>query len=389
VRAALAILLALACLGAVAGCGSSSDGDPQLTIYLSAPLSGPRSADGRDVVDGAKLALADAGGAAAGTAVSLKPLDDATGNGWDGAATGANARTASQDSTTIAYIGELDSGASRTSIPITNEAGILQVSPGSGAEDLTRDALGSSGIPDVQPSGSRTFGRVIPSDRDQGEAAAGWMSRLGVTSVQFLAGDTAFADSLRSGLEAAPDAPAIVAGDQSPDAAYDAQDDPFSDSEPGLLPKTKGPVFGSDALLDPGDRASLRILRRSCERPRLCPSGGREIHLTSAALDPSQLPPAAAEFLADFRNAYGREPGRYAAYGYEAAALALDSIGRADDPLDRSAVVDAFFQTSDRESILGTYSIDEVGNTSLGELGAYDVAGDLTPKPDSEPLELP
>ena len=35
--------------------------------------------------------------------------------------------------------------------------------------------------------------------------------------------------------------------------------------------------------------------------------------------------------------------------------------------------VDAFFATADRESILGTYSIDEVGDTTLPDLGAYEI----------------
>ena len=66
-------------------------------------------------------------------------------------------------------------------------------------------------------------------------------------------------------------------------------------------------------------------------------------------------------------------------------AVILDSIERSDDPLSRKDVVDAFFATSDRDSILGTYSIDDVGNTTLGELGAYDVL-DGRAVPERQPL---
>ena len=64
-------------------------------------------------------------------------------------------------------------------------------------------------------------------------------------------------------------------------------------------------------------------------------------------------------------------------------AVVLDSIDRADDPLDRGSVVDAFFATTDRDSILGTYSIDDVGDTTLAQVGAYEADGDggLTPAP--------
>jgi branched-chain amino acid transport system substrate-binding protein len=55
-------------------------------------------------------------------------------------------------------------------------------------------------------------------------------------------------------------------------------------------------------------------------------------------------------------------------------AVILDSIRRAGDSGDdREAVVDAFFDTRDRDSVLGTYSIDEVGDTTLDRLAAYSV----------------
>jgi branched-chain amino acid transport system substrate-binding protein len=38
-------------------------------------------------------------------------------------------------------------------------------------------------------------------------------------------------------------------------------------------------------------------------------------------------------------------------------------------------VIDAFFATADRDSVLGTYSIDEAGDTTLDAIGGYRVAG--------------
>ncbi len=389
----LALALAACLLIGVAGCGPQADGDPQLTVYASVPLSGPRADQGRDVLAGAELALADAGSEGGGVAVELESVDDAIAKGWDAAATGANARSATEDSTAIAYIGELDSGASRTSIPITNGAGLLQVSPGSGAEDLTRDALGSSDVPNVQPSGSRTFGRVIPSDRAQGEAAAGWMSSRGIASARFAGDGSDFAAALQAGFESAPAAPALIAAG---DAVFDARSDPLD--PPGGKPLAAGkPLFGSDALLgngEPGYTAKAVALGTcragevgsgACSAP-----GALDVRLTSAALDPSQLPPAADAFLVDFRSSEGRPPGRYAVYGYEAMAVVLDSLERAEDPLDRGAVIEAFFATDDRDSVLGRYSIDAVGNTTLSELGAYELMGGSSRvEPTRDPLKLP
>ena len=82
-----------------------------------------------------------------------------------------------------------------------------------------------------------------------------------------------------------------------------------------------------------------------------------------------------------FREEYGREPGPWAAYGYEAMASALAAIDRADDPLSRSSVVAAYFDGTERDSVLGTYSITEEGETTLETpLAAYRVeAGEVVP----------
>ena len=61
---------------------------------------------------------------------------------WDPGLTAADAKAAAQDKTTIAYLGDYDSGASAISLPLVNAAGILQISPASPYVGLTsaRDA---------------------------------------------------------------------------------------------------------------------------------------------------------------------------------------------------------------------------------------------------------
>ena len=41
--------------------------------------------------------------------------------------------------------------------------------------------------------------------------------------------------------------------------------------------------------------------------------------------------------------------------------------------ITRQAVVDQIFQTKNRNSVLGTYSIDQNGDTTLTDYGAYAV----------------
>jgi hypothetical protein len=66
----------------------------------------------------------------------------------------------------------------------------------------------------------------------------------------------------------------------------------------------------------------------------------------------------------------------------EAMASVLAAIDRAGDPLSRSSVVDAYFDGTERDSVLGTYSITAEGETTLdAPLAAYYVeAGALVPE---------
>lgn len=347
-------LALVVCAAVAAGCGGSSEpnADATATVYVSLPLRGPSGPDGRDAADGARLALADAKNACGGTRIEARYLDDTEGPAtiarWTPARVAANARAATQDSTSIAYLGDFESGATRASLPVTNGALLLQVSPASSAEYLVAPFPGSEEVPEVQASGSRTFGRVIPGDAEQGAAAADWVGRLGLRRVGTVTDESSFGRSLVGGFRDALERATVErAGIQLLYYAGTPQ------VQPASLARSAPRLMVSDAELGRGVAEPPGTLA------------------TSAALDPTQLPPAGREFVRGFRAEYGRVPGRYAAYGYEAMALTCDSMDRASDPLDRSAVVEAFFATTDRRSILGTYSIDELGETTLDRMTGY------------------
>jgi branched-chain amino acid transport system substrate-binding protein len=335
------------------GCSTGSgdeDGSAELAIYVSLPLREPQ---GRDAADGARLALSDAGARAGDVAVRAVFLDDTERGRWSPARAAANARRASEDSSSIAYVGDFESGATRASLPVTNQAKLVQVSPASSADDLVAPFPGSDEVPDVQATGTRTFGRVIPSDFAQAGAGAAWVDRLGVRRVATVSDGTAFGDSLIASFREALSGP--VPARSAPFEYYGGL---ASDQ-----PRPNGVLMVSDAEIGPGISEPPGTLA------------------TSAALDLSQLPSGASAFLSQFRRRYGRPPGRYAAYGYEAMAVVLDSIDRADDPTDRASVIDAFFATTDRDSILGTYSISDTGETTLDRMTGYrfGAGGDLEP----------
>lgn len=383
----LSAFVVAALIAALGGCFSSGSGiqaGERVDVYVSMPLHGSEAAEGRDIVDGARLALADAGGKVGELAVRARYLDDTSGRGqeasWSAAVAAENARRASQDSAAIAYIGDFDSGATRFSVPITNEAHILQVSPAASAVNLVQPFLGAGDqVPEeVQPTGDRTFGRVIPSDEAQAQAGAAWAKRLGIERSRVVGDGSSFASVMESSF-------GVRAKEAGIDVRRAGLTSPRTVCGPsGSQAGSPGRFLGYYAGAHVPDREQLRCVTNGVAGSRLMATdallnaaGLRALAaspalLTSAAQDPAQLPTRGRRFVRAFRDRYRREPGRYAAYGYEAMAVVLDSIRRAGD--DRDSVIDAFFDTVDRRSVLGTYSIDDVGDTTLDRLAGYRVA---------------
>ena len=99
------------------------------------------------------------------------------------------------------------------------------------------------------------------------------------------------------------------------------------------------------------------------------------VKVTVATLSPDQYPPEGQKFFDDFSSKYGvKDPDPYAIYGYEAMKLVLDTCKElGSDCSDRQAMIDALFQTKGRESVLGTYDIDENGDTTVTDYGVYTI----------------
>ena len=169
--------------------GSGSTGSINLTIYSSLPLQGDSRPQSEAVVNGEKLALQEHGGKVGNYTIKYVSLDDSTAatGKWEPGATSSDARKAAQDKSTIVYLGEFNSGASAISIPILNEAGILQISPSNTYVGLTRSEGADKGEPDkYYPSGKRTYGRVVPADHIQAAAQVAYQKAQGCTKVYIL-----------------------------------------------------------------------------------------------------------------------------------------------------------------------------------------------------------
>ena len=100
------------------------------------------------------------------------------------------------------------------------------------------------------------------------------------------------------------------------------------------------------------------------------PAAQRNVYISSPGFLPADLTQAGRKFVADFRAAEGHDPDQSAIFGYEAMAVVLDTlrrVGKTTPSLEanRGDVVKEFFNTKNRPSVLGTYSVNQNGDISI------------------------
>jgi branched-chain amino acid transport system substrate-binding protein len=370
--------------------GSGSTGSTTLTIYSSLPLQGDSRPQSESVVNGEKLALQEHGGKVGKFTIKYVSLDDSTAAAgkWDPGQTSSDARKAAQDKTTIAYLGEFNSGASAISIPILNEAGILQVSPSNTYVGLTRSEGADKGEPDkYYPSGKRTYGRVVPADHIQAAAQVAFQKSEGCTKTYILNDKEVYGKGI---------ADAVQTDAQSQGLQILGNDGIDTKAATYRSLATKIKSKGADCMFFGGitDNKAVQVWKDvGAANPTIKmfgPDGVAEssfttklpanlqprTFVTNPTLDPKLYPPAAQDFFKTYKQKYGKAPEPYAIYGYEAMQVALLAIQNAGDKgNDRQAVIDQFFKIKDRDSVLGTYSIDQNGDTTLSDYGGDKVKG--------------
>jgi branched-chain amino acid transport system substrate-binding protein len=398
--AALA-LLALAAFGQTA-CGDDDDdgggggggGGDSVDVYSSLPLQGAQRLQTTAMVNGIKLALEQHDGKAGDIKVNYTSLDDSTaqaGN-WTPEATQANAQKVAQDDSAVAYIGEFNSGASAVSIPILNEVPVAQISPSNTAVGLTSDEPGADkGEPDkYYPAGERHYLRIVPKDTIQGAALATVMKKDGCTSTYILNDKEVYGAGLAKNIESAAkeqglEVPANEGIDpKAPNFRSQAQTIKGSGADcfvfAGVTPNGAVQLFKDVAAAVP-DAKLYGPDGVSNPEFFVADEGGipadvaERVKVTVATLSPDQYPPEGRRFFDEYKKRYNvPSVDPYAIYGYEAMDLILDTCTELGaECTDREAMIEALMSTKGRDSVLGTYDIDENGDTTITDYGVYTV----------------
>ena len=81
-------------------------------------------------------------------------------------------------------------------------------------------------------------------------------------------------------------------------------------------------------------------------------------------MPPDELTGKGKEFYENYKKKYSAEPEAYSAYGYESANVVLRALEQTKTK-DRAAIVAAVAAMKDYDGVLGKWSFDSNGDTSL------------------------
>lgn len=415
---ALRLLLGLALWTTlVAGCESGAPGpghSPAATgviaIGAELALTGSQADVGWEVENGIRLAIEQANRqhVLAGYTLVLQTRDDVGASGQSDPSIGAvDALEFVSDAQVAGILGPLASNVARAQLPLTNQRGIVQISPASSASCLTQEtaASGCAGpadlLPLLRPTGRLTYFRLAPPANLQGaltadfayhtltyrrvyvlsdghddadDLAASFSSQFAtdggrIAGHRHLAGAGVSAAEARSIVLAAPDAIYLVGHDPGAVAAIAALRIHLA----ALAPRRAIPLLIGDTL----------TAAMVAHAPGAGPAPAGPIY---AVLAPAPAPTSAqaADFAQAYRERYG-PPGVYSAGGYDCAWVLIHALAaalrtgakpavRADDndaaASFRQAVIAATGRT-DEQGVTGHVSFDSAGDTTNRVVAIY------------------
>jgi branched-chain amino acid transport system substrate-binding protein len=349
----------------------------EVKIVSSLPRTGSANTQSSSIVNGIRLAIAQADSQR--IKIAYEDWDDASPErgAWDPVLEAANADKAIRDPAIVALIGPYNSGAAKISMPKTNAAGLLQVSPSVTWPGLTKPGIGEANEPAVyRPSGKRNFFRVVPADDIQGKVGAEWARELGVKRAYVLHDRELYGKGVaeifrrsapENGIE-------ILAFDGiDPKASnYRSLATKIRQLRPDLVyfggtTQTNAGQLAKD-LKASGVTAKFMVPDGCFEQAFIQAAGAENLNgrtfITFGGVPPEQLTGAGKRFFDEYQARFKTPPESYSVYGYEAARVIIEGILRAGST-DRAAIIEAVSTMQDFSGALGTWSFDENGDTTL------------------------
>jgi len=375
--AGAAVAAAAVGVTAIGGAPTAPVSPETWTIGLTMPLSGDDAALGTPVRNAVQMAVDDINddGALGGSDLELVVVDDAQ----DADLAAENARQFVADHSLVAMIGPWGSGPTFATLPITNEAGLLECGPAATHPGLTKPSLGALELRATHPN-RINFVRLAPADDIQAVAFASFAhddldsrfalvistSDLGAViadpfeaQFQHLGGHTQRIDPDEATNPRAALAP--LEGADPPDLVFFGGENPHDAAaiRRGMVRTGHAatPLLSWDFIRDGDGREAGSYIRLV---------GAADATGTYAAH--ASLPDHRFAFSDAYRKRFGDEPDEYAAAGYACVQIIASALREiADEAASpdqaRALLRDAVADPTQRfETVLGTVGFDANGD---------------------------
>jgi branched-chain amino acid transport system substrate-binding protein len=354
---------------------------------------------GGHAIEATYMCLEDFGNAAGGFAIEYEPLDEgiaANEGRWDPGKATENANRAINDESCMAYLGTYNSGSAAISVPLTNVAGLAQISFANTYPGLTTSFEGATeeGEPDLYyPTGTRNYMRVCPADHVQGDAGARWAIHENGRSKAYILHDNSLYGKGVANVFAlifAQEGGEVLGNDGYDPRASDYQSlmTSIADAGPDII--YVGATVDNNAAKLLQD---MRGVMSADDVTFLGPDGLNTDTFVQGAADAAEgawitfggfsadalveLGGPGADYVARIRERLDLgetgQPDSYAVYAYESMVVVLQAIERAG-AADRTAILDQMFGTEGFVTLAGTtWSFNDEGDIDNPVIGLIRV----------------
>ncbi|MGD0473040.1 MAG: branched-chain amino acid ABC transporter substrate-binding protein [Candidatus Velthaea sp.] len=356
-----------------------------LKIGIDLPTSGADATNGIPTRNGAVLAIeeANAKGLPGGNKLEADSLDDTVQGVHDPAQGAQNIKTFIADPTVMGVIGPFNSNVAKAEIPLTNDAGLAQISPSNTNTGLTKGDDAKT-LRSSHPDTIAYF-RVCTTDDKQGAAGAQFARKLGFKKVFVIDDNETYGKGLADVFETdfaklggtvlghehitknQQDFKALLTKVHSlgPDAIFFGG---TTSSGGGLVRKQMADVgLGSVAFIGGDGISDEEFIKETG-------SAADNSYYTVAAPETSKLA-TAKTFIAAYKKRFGEDPGPYSANAYAGAQIIIAAIIKAGANPTRADVLKNVAATTSIDTPIGTIGFDKNGDTTAPILSFYAIKG--------------
>ncbi len=368
------------------------DGSADYIVASDLPLQGAGRAQTTQMVSAIKFALKQAGFKAGKYKIGYQSCDDSTAQAgaWDSAKCASNARAYAGNKSVIAVVGTFNSGCAKIEVPVLNRANpgpLAEVSPANTSPGLTTTGPGAEpGEPEkYYPNGTRNYARVVANDQIQGPADAMYAQQLGIKKIFILNDKQTYGFGVATTFRGAAKKLGIpIAGFKG----WDAKQSSYEALANAIKATGADGIFLGGIICNNGAKLIKDLTAGVPDAKLIAPDGFSDPKSNGTAYDgsyvsvagepPTNLKGPGATFVKDFGAQIGETPNPYSQYGAQAMDVVLAAIAKSDG--SRAAVTKNLFGLKITDGILGTFTINDQGDTSLTPITIYQQkSGALNP----------